>query len=107
VNAVGDLPSDDPSELRTLELPKPFENTTIGVVVTDAALTKGECLVAAQSGHDGMARALRPAHTRGDGDAVVVASTGAVPLGVGDAEVVRTMAAVAVEQAIHQALTRR
>ena len=55
-----------------------FGNTTIGVVVTNAKLSKAECHLAAQSGHDGFARALQPAHTAADGDALVVAATGAV-----------------------------
>lgn len=55
-----------------------FGNTTIGVVVTNAKLDKVQCHLAAQSGHDGFARALQPAHTAADGDALVVASTGTV-----------------------------
>lgn len=55
-----------------------FGNTTIGVVVTNASLDKAACHLAAQSGHDGFARALQPAHTSADGDALVVASTGEV-----------------------------
>ena len=49
------------------------------VVVTDAALDKVECHLAAQSAHDGLARAVVPAHTRFDGDAFVVAATGTTP----------------------------
>lgn len=78
VNALGDLRGRGPEP----DLP-PFPpagsagtNTTIGVVVTDAALTKGECLLLARAAHDGMARALEPVHTAYDGDAVVVAATG-------------------------------
>ena len=55
-----------------------FGNTTIGVVATNARLDKGDCHLAAQSGHDGFARALQPAHTSADGDALVVAATGTV-----------------------------
>ncbi|MBP7632240.1 MAG: P1 family peptidase [Acidimicrobiales bacterium] len=55
-------------------------NTTLGVIVTDAALSKGECLLLAQGAHDGYARAITPPHCRVDGDAVVAAATGAVPL---------------------------
>jgi L-aminopeptidase/D-esterase-like protein len=78
-------------------------NTTIGVVVTDATLSKLECHLAAQSGHDGFARALDPAHTAGDGDALVVAATGRVEAPTG---VVRALTAYAVEAAILDALTR-
>lgn len=42
--------------------------TTIGVVATDAALTKAQCQKLAGIGHDGLARAIRPVHTYFDGD---------------------------------------
>lgn len=54
------------------------QNTTIGVIVTNAIADKSMCQLLAQSGHDGMARALRPAHTLADGDALVAAATGEV-----------------------------
>ena len=53
-------------------------NTTIGVVVTNARSDKPGCYLMAQSGHDGLARCLLPAHTAFDGDALVVAATGQV-----------------------------
>ncbi len=53
-------------------------NTTIGVVVTNAAVDKVGCHWLAQGAHDGLARSLLPAHTAADGDAIVVAATGAV-----------------------------
>ncbi|MGF1596097.1 MAG: P1 family peptidase [Acidimicrobiales bacterium] len=53
-------------------------NTTIGVVATNAALDKVGCRLVAESGHDGLARALYPAHTAADGDALVAVATGAV-----------------------------
>jgi L-aminopeptidase/D-esterase-like protein len=99
VNAVGDLRDGDEPRLATA--PEPFENTTIGVVVTNATLDKQACLLAAQSGHDGLARALSPAHARGDGDALVAAATGTVEAGV---DTVRELAATAVERAIRTAL---
>jgi L-aminopeptidase/D-esterase-like protein len=55
-----------------------FGNTTIGVVVTNAIVDKTGCHLAAQSGHDGFARALQPAHTAADGDGLVIAATGQV-----------------------------
>ena len=55
-----------------------FGNTTIGVIVTNARLDKVACRLVAQSGHDGMARALLPAHSDADGDALVVVATGTV-----------------------------
>lgn len=53
------------------------ENTTIAIVATDAALTKAQAQRIAVMAHDGMARALRPAHAAFDGDLVFAASTGA------------------------------
>ncbi|ONH31525.1 hydrolase [Pseudofrankia asymbiotica] len=56
-------------------------NTTIGVVATDATLTKAQCWRLAASAHDGMARAIRPVHTMVDGDSVFALATGARPAG--------------------------
>ena len=53
-------------------------NTTIGVVVTNAVVDKVGCHLLAQSAHDGLARALVPAHTAADGDALVAVATGQV-----------------------------
>ncbi|WP_419918644.1 P1 family peptidase [Candidatus Poriferisocius sp.] len=72
-------------------------NTTIGAVITNARLDKLGCFRVARSGHGGMARALWPAHTDGDGDALVVGATGRVEA---DIALVRLMAAAAVEAAI-------
>ncbi|PZM16013.1 P1 family peptidase [Rhizobium tubonense] len=55
--------------------------TTIGVVVTDATLTKAEAHRLSIMAHGGFARALLPAHLPFDGDTVFAASTGARPLG--------------------------
>ena len=55
-----------------------FGNTTIGVIATNAIADKRTCHLMAQSGHDGMARALLPAHTEADGDALVAVATGMV-----------------------------
>jgi L-aminopeptidase/D-esterase-like protein len=57
-------------------------NTTIGVVAVDADLTKTECRRLAVAAQDGLARAVRPAHTMFDGDTVFAAATRARPLGV-------------------------
>jgi L-aminopeptidase/D-esterase-like protein len=105
VNAYGDIlePGDD-----TIRIPAPpietaeaaFANTTIGVIVTNATLTKGECLLVAQSGHDGMSRALSPTHSTADGDALIAAATGMV---AAEVEPVRSLAAAAVERAIRAA----
>lgn len=104
VNAVGDLRGDgDGDDLRVPARP-PFGNTTIGVVATNASLDKAGCLLMAQSAHDGLARALDPAHLTVDGDAVVACAVGGVDRVPVD--VVRVLAARATEQAIEGALGR-
>jgi L-aminopeptidase/D-esterase-like protein len=101
VNAAGELrPLTEPlPDVR----PAPFEHTTIGVVVTNGRLDKLACHLVSQSAHDGLARAIEPAHTRGDGDAFVAAATGDVD----DApvELVRLLAARAIERAIVAAVS--
>lgn len=52
------------------------ENTTLGVVVTNGRLSKSETTKVAQMAHDGLARAITPAHTPVDGDAIFVLATG-------------------------------
>ena len=52
-------------------------NTTIGVVATNAALISAEVNRVAEMAHDGMARAIRPAHTMSDGDTLFTLATGA------------------------------
>ena len=52
-------------------------STTIGIVATDANLSKAQCLRLAMAAHDGYARALWPAHTPLDGDLIFAVSTGA------------------------------
>ena len=87
-------------------------NTTIGVVVTDAELTKEQANRVAAVAHDGIARAVRPAHTRYDGDTIFCLATGAVaPSGTAGtppvpalADLVETTAAEAVARAIVQAV---
>jgi L-aminopeptidase/D-esterase-like protein len=52
------------------------QNTTIGAVATNARLTKVQATKVAQMAHDGLARAIYPAHTMGDGDAIFALATG-------------------------------
>lgn len=56
----------------------PTGNTAIGVIVTDARLDKRGAHRVADLGHSGLARALRPAHTEADGDALFCLATGRV-----------------------------
>lgn len=70
-----------PAGKRAVVLPpppgaEPARNTTIAVVATDAALTKAQAKKLAAMSHDGMARAIRPAHTMFDGDTIFCLGTG-------------------------------
>ncbi len=51
-------------------------NTVIGVIATNAKLTKAEATKVAQMAHDGLAQAIRPAHTMHDGDTIFALATG-------------------------------
>jgi L-aminopeptidase/D-esterase-like protein len=54
----------------------PAQNTTLGLVATDAVLSKVQARKIAQMAHDGLARAIRPAHTMFDGDTIFCLATG-------------------------------
>lgn len=56
--------------------PVPGANTTIGAIVTNAALTKSQARRIAMMAHDGLAKTIYPSHTIHDGDTIFVASTG-------------------------------
>ena len=53
-------------------------NTTIGIIATNAKLTQAQCTRLATAAHDGIGRAIVPAHTPVDGDLIFAASTGDV-----------------------------
>jgi L-aminopeptidase/D-esterase-like protein len=72
-------------------------NTTIGVVATSADLTRPEAGRLAQSAHDGLARAIRPAHSLMDGDTIFGLATGADRVGTGELGLVRGSGSRAVQ----------
>jgi len=76
-------------------------NTTIGAVLTNAALSKPEALRVASVSHDGIARAIYPAHTSFDGDAIFTLATGSISA---QPDAVGALAALAVERAILDAV---
>jgi L-aminopeptidase/D-esterase-like protein len=122
-NAVGELVADDgtwlararvaddaarypvdPSVLAREEAPDvegsgPTGNTVIGCIVTDARLSKRDAHRVADLGHSGIARALRPAHTELDGDALFCLATGQVEASV---DLVAHLAAEAVADAVRR-----
>ncbi len=116
VNAVGDVMGVDGLMLAGSSAPAtadgfpslaPFEDTgagrtstTLVVVATDQLLDKRQCHALAAGAHDGFARSLRPAHTSGDGDAVVVLSTGHGSARSGEVQLARE---VRLDLAVHHA----
>jgi L-aminopeptidase/D-esterase-like protein len=107
VNAWGDVIGAGSSPSSPSEVPAAFsgQNTTIGVLLTDAALSKNDCYLLAQSGHTGFARTIHPAHSRYDGDAVVALATGAVTSEV-NLDLLRAVAAEVMADAIRNAVVR-
>ena len=77
-------------------------NTVIGVVATNAQLTKEETNKVAQMAHDGLARAVRPAHTMMDGDTIFALATGSA--GPANVSVIGALAAEVTAQAIRRAV---
>jgi len=78
-------------------------NTTIGVVATNATLTKAEATKVAQMAQDGVARAVYPAHTPRDGDTIFSLATGDIE-GQADVTLVGALAAEVVTEAILRAV---
>ena len=78
---------------------RPVGATVIGVVATNAILTKEEANKVAQMAHDGLARAVRPAHTLYDGDTIFALATGTLPA---DATLVGAFGAEVVAEAIRR-----
>ena len=77
----------------------PTTNTVIGCVVTDARLDKRATHRVADLGHSGIARALRPAHTEADGDALFCLATGRVEASI---DLVAHLAAEVVAEAVRR-----
>ena len=79
------------------------ENTTIGVVATNATLTKAQATKVAQMAHDGIARAISPAHTMGDGDTIFALATG-VRTDTADVTTIGALAADMMAEAVLRAV---
>jgi L-aminopeptidase/D-esterase-like protein len=82
--------------------PRAGENTTIGLVATNAVLSKVQAQKIAQMAHDGFARAISPVHTTGDGDTIFSLATGALTGEVNDGRLTQigALAAEAMAEAI-------
>jgi len=80
----------------------PFSgNTTIGVVATNAVLTKAQATKVASMAHNGYARTMRPAHSMYDGDTIFAMSCGGIDA---DISVVGMLAARVIERAVTAAV---
>jgi L-aminopeptidase/D-esterase-like protein len=91
--------------LRRPQRPRPVENTTIGIVATNAKLSKAEAQRVALMAHDGYARAISPVHTPNDGDTIFALATGTLE-GEANLTVVGALAAEAMADAIVRAATQ-
>lgn len=86
------------------------ENTTLGVVATNAKLTKAQATRVAWMAHDGLARAIYPVHTQADGDTTFAAATGEIDVSEAygatrePVDVVGSCGAYVVQEAILQAV---
>jgi L-aminopeptidase/D-esterase-like protein len=87
--------------LARMQRPPQSSNTVIGVVATNAELNKEETNKIAQMAHDGLARAVRPAHTMFDGDTIFALATGKA--GQANVSVIGAFAAEAAATAIRRA----
>jgi len=109
-SADGRTPADVRQLLRSGALlgaqpPRAGANTTIGVVATNARLTKAEANRMALMADDGLARAIVPSHTVGDGDTVFSLATGRWN-GTANLTVIGALAADAMAEAIVRAATQ-
>lgn len=113
VNAVGDVIDDAGRPIAASSAApdvEPFpetqplmtgEATTLVVLATDARCTKVECALLAQSGHLGLAHAIRPSHTRFDGDLAIALASGVVDASI---DRLRVVASAVVAAAIRSAV---
>lgn len=104
VNALGDIWDEERKDWVARSEPHSFApasgNTTIGAVLTDARLDRDAVRRVAMTAHDGLARAVRPAHTDRDGDTIFAMAAG--PLAA-DPFAIQRAAAETVERAIVRA----
>jgi L-aminopeptidase/D-esterase-like protein len=92
------------SRLHALGRVDPGANTTLAVIAVNAALTAPQCKRVAIMAHDGMARAVRPAHTPFDGDIVFVVAKGTTVVDHVETAVIGSAAADCLARAIARAV---
>ncbi len=93
----GDVPFEERAALAAYTATPAVANTTLAVVATNARLRKVDATKVAQMAHDGLARAVRPAHLTRDGDTIFACALGSVDAAL---DLVGVMAADAVAAAI-------
>jgi L-aminopeptidase/D-esterase-like protein len=115
VNAFGEIVAEDGTVLAGAfpgegeddeEVPPWPTNTTIVVVATDAALSRERAHLLAVASHDGLARAVRPAHTMWDGDTMFTLATGRSGKTDAPQSLLERVAEDVVADAIRRAATR-
>lgn len=77
-------------------------NTTLGIIITNAAFAKSQLCKIAGMAHDGYARSIRPVHTSADGDSIYAVSVGDIKA---DQDLVGTLAAEVMSEAILRAVS--
>ncbi len=82
--------------------PQPGTNTTIGIIATNAPIPRKALIRMVISAHDGLARAIRPAHTVADGDTLFALTTAQEEIALAAPDMVRL--AIATERAITRAI---
>lgn len=100
LDGVG-LRSSEEEICRQIEESQTVTNTTIGAIVTNAALNKAQMGKVAAMAHNGLARTIRPVHTSMDGDSIYALSVGDA---AGNPDVVGTLAAYVMGKAVNRAV---
>ena len=118
-NSVGDVVAADGSVIAGTTHPAPAyrpplpadaelpQSTVLAVVATDATLAKADARWLAARGSDGITTAIRPAHTRYDGDVVFAIAAGARPTSPRDLDVLGYLATRAVAGALRASVGAR
>ena len=83
---------------------RPGENTTLGLIATNAKLTKSQARKIAEMAHDGFARAIVPAHTMNDGDTIFAIGTGSFEGGDANVTIIGSLGAEVMADAILRAV---
>src|SRR5262249_50543596 len=83
----------------------PGQNTTIGIVATNARFDKTQMTKIAEMSHAGMARAINPSHTLSDGDTIFTLSTGTSNV-TANVSAIGALAAEAISEAILRAVMK-